>query len=316
MPDQILLYDTAVRQWVLDIFENIVAGKDFYLMVGTPDRGFAEYVTPSGSAPMGRAPLPRAALTLGDPEIDDSRHNPNVLRKLGYSANNPLQIRRANYPTAINLRYTLNFWCEYIREMNLYMATLLEQFRSQVKYIKVDLDTISPEPGIYGIKDVGLYKEGSIVDTGSIEPGGNERVLRRTFDFHLKAWLWDLNVTTKPEVREFGVEWYRDKDLSLLLRSASTPQRDRNLFTGDGSEVSFSGTLFRTPVVEKTFLLDVIIDGTPVRVRDDGDGTLIDPNNNVVSGVIDYETGEIEITFTVAPDDQTEMSAAYYNTID
>src|SRR5690606_698226 len=176
---------------MIDTFGTCVAlPKEVHFTVGTPDRAFAEYVTPTGLAPDGRPPVPRVALTVGDWEIDDERHNPNVIRKLGYSDANKTHIRRAYYPVPVNIHYTLNFWTEYAREMNQFVMAVMQQFKSQVTYITVDIDSISPIAGLYGSKAIGLYKEGSVSDTGNLEPGGEERIFRKTFPFFMKAWLW------------------------------------------------------------------------------------------------------------------------------
>lgn len=315
MPDQLLLYDTRVLQWVEDTFGAIIAPKTLSVMVGTPDRAFAEYFTPTPICPDGRPSLPRAALTIGDPEVDDERFNSNEITKLGYTDSSKLEIYRANYPIPVNIAYTLNFWTEWKREMNLFVQQILIDFGPQYKYLDVDIDTIAPIP-IYGTKLVGMFKEGGVNETGDLEPGNQERLVRRSFSFHLKAWLWDFNFAKTYAIKEIVTEFYEDRDLTLLMTTSSIPQR-QDLFEGDGSTTVFSGSVDPNilPIIEKTLLMDATIAGNNVRVRDDGGGNLIEPNSEIVSGTVDYPTGAIDVEYVTAPDDLTKVAIAYFTSL-
>ncbi len=316
-PDQMLLYDTAVRQWVLDTFSNCIAGKSFNLMVGTPDRAFAQFVTPTGLDPDGRPPLPRAALTLGDPEIDPERFNPSTLRKLGYVDATNISIRQAEYPVPIRIPYSLNFWAEYRREMTLFMQELLKQFRFQYKYISVDLDSISPVP-VYGTKLVGMFQEGAVVATGDVEPGNKEKVSRRTFDFHLRAWIWDFNFTQKFSVREIVTRYYEDEDFTLLFETRSTPQTQTLVSGVDGVQTSFVVSVDPSflPIIKNTFLVDATVASVNVRGRDDGAGALNDPGGVLTAGTVNYDTGAVTLTYATAPDSGTDILVKYFTTVD
>jgi len=315
MPDQLLLYDTHLRDWIENEFDTLITGKNMSLMIGTPDRAFAEYVTPTALCPDGRPPLPRVAITIEDPEEEPERFNSNDIRKLGLvTGSNDSEIYRAEYPVPVRLPYTLNFWTEYRREMNLYVQKVLKLFRFQYKYIPVDIDSISPVP-LYGTKDVGIFIDSSISNTGDTEPGTEEVVYRRTVSLHMKAWLWDFGTndvpSTAPVLKDFQLETYRDRDLTELLEVARNPQR-QILFTGTGAQVTFSGTVNSQllPIIENTLLIDATVGGNNVRGFDDGAGSILGTGIN--SGTVDYVNGTISITYDTAPDLDTPIEVCYF----
>ena len=226
-PNQFLLYDTAINKFVIDNFSGCIPNKTFSLLTGTPDRAFAEFVTVTTTSPRdGKPPLPRVAITIEDPELDPERFNPNVMRLLGFQDSTQYRIRQANYPVAIRLPYTLNFWTEKYREMNQYVQQLLLAFKFQYLNIRVDLDSISPVP-VYGEKIIELYADGAVVNTGDLEPGQTERIYRRTFQMHLNAWIWDFNFVNVPSLKEFQLEFFdTNRDPNHLLEVYNSPQRE------------------------------------------------------------------------------------------
>lgn len=76
--------------------------------------------------------------------------------------------------------------------------------------------------------------------------------------------------------------------------------------TGDGSTKTFSGTLTDYPVAPKS----VVVSAGTVEGVDDGCGRI---SGTGVSGTINYETGEISVTFTTAPGNGVAVKAAYAN---
>jgi len=73
---------------------------------------------------------------------------------------------------------------------------------------------------------------------------------------------------------------------------------------GDGTTTDFSFSLSYTPVRPGTV---VITDGTST-CRDDGNGNLV---GDCYSGTVNYQTGAVEMTYTTAPADDTEVTATY-----
>ncbi len=309
MADQLLMYDTAVSEWITTNFDGLIATKTLRKLIGTPDRAFAEYVTPTGLDPDGVAELPRVALTVEDFEIDPLRFSPAKLRFLGYTDAEKLKLWQAKHPTPINLMYTLNFWTEYKREMNLLVQALAVLFRSGRCPITVDIDTVDSN-NVYGSKILHMVREGGIVNTGNIpEPGREETELRRTFNFYLEGWLWDLDVTESYIVKQVELN-IRDYDSEDLLEIARTPKQ-RMIWEGDGSEVSFGPTAVPfLPIVARTLIIDATIGGDNNRIHDDGVGGLL--GSGFASGSVNYVTGEVTIEYDVAPDNDTDVTVAYY----
>jgi len=76
------------------------------------------------------------------------------------------------------------------------------------------------------------------------------------------------------------------------------------LGTGNGSDTTFNGTLPNAPIAS----LSVEVQAGSVIGKDDGCGRVIGAG---ISGTINYETGEISITFSSAPSDGTAVKVAY-----
>ncbi|GAH72210.1 unnamed protein product, partial [marine sediment metagenome] len=79
---------------------------------------------------------------------------------------------------------------------------------------------------------------------------------------------------------------------------------DEKIGTGDGSTLVFTHTALKIPVKKSSVKITYTISTTKYEAPDDGAGVITGTN---CSGTIDYETGEISLTFTSAPDDQTEI---------
>ena len=154
MADQILLYDTAVKSWIDTNFTSLISGKIGHVIIGTPDRAFAQFASGISTDPDGRPPLPVIALTIEEPEVDPERFNHSRINKVGYNSTDNTKLRSVGYPVPVNFSYTLNFWTQYKREMNVFVQKVLELFASQITYILVNIDSIDPNL-IYGSKQIG-----------------------------------------------------------------------------------------------------------------------------------------------------------------
>lgn len=74
--------------------------------------------------------------------------------------------------------------------------------------------------------------------------------------------------------------------------------KEETIDTGDGGTVLFSGTLSSIPILRnKVLFSSVDLNGDPLTVYDDGDGTF----DGDAAGTIDYLTGVYSITFITAP---------------
>jgi len=82
--------------------------------------------------------------------------------------------------------------------------------------------------------------------------------------------------------------------------------------TGDGSTTDFSYTLDHSPVKPSSLTVHYTISGTSYTATDDGSGNI---SGTDCSGTITYETGDVSLTFTTAPDNGTDITNdyTYYN---
>lgn len=78
--------------------------------------------------------------------------------------------------------------------------------------------------------------------------------------------------------------------------------------TGDGSKKTFNKTLTKVPVCKTSVSISYTIGGTAYTATDNGKGTISGTN---CSGTINYDTGEVSLTFTTAPDNGTNINANY-----
>lgn len=313
MKDQYILYEDALKTWINTHFSSVISRKGFKLMVGTHDRAFSEYVTVTSTIPDGRPSLPRIAITIEDPELDLSRSvGPETLRKLGWTTDGVL-LRSADYPVPKRLLYTLNFWTEYQTEMNLYAMTLDRLFRFEVALIDVDLSVLAPSySGVYIQKKLPIYLDSGFMNTGDLEPGNKERIIRRTANIRIDGYIWDEAIAETQVVREVEFDM-RDYDTEDLFETVNTP-KSNTLFAGDGITTSYPSIyvpeLALLPIEEYTVFLDCTIGGTDYRLFDDGAGNITGSVLN--SGTINYTTGECALDFTAAPDLSTNVTIAYY----
>ncbi len=81
-----------------------------------------------------------------------------------------------------------------------------------------------------------------------------------------------------------------------------------NIGTGDGNKTSFSHTCSKHPVKPNSVTVHYTIGGNGYTATDDGDGNISGTN---CSGTINYETGEVSLTFSSAPDNGTSITIDY-----
>lgn len=79
--------------------------------------------------------------------------------------------------------------------------------------------------------------------------------------------------------------------------------------TGDGSTKTYYYIAQFKPVEKGGATLSFVVSNTEYEVTDDGSGAFAEAG--VLSGTINYTTGEIALTFTTAPDDGTAVVLTY-----
>ena len=86
------------------------------------------------------------------------------------------------------------------------------------------------------------------------------------------------------------------------------------LAVADGTTTSYSGTVKDVPIDKTTdnVYVHYTIGGTEYTAQDDGNGNI---SGTDVSGTIDYDTGDVSLTFTTAPDNGTEIRVEYISSV-
>lgn len=84
---------------------------------------------------------------------------------------------------------------------------------------------------------------------------------------------------------------------------------DEVIGAGDGAEKEFSATLEKGPPIQKSSItVTYTIGASDFDATDDGEGVITGTN---CSGTIDYSRGKVSLTFTVAPDNATNIVIDY-----
>lgn len=291
--DQILLHDERLISWLQSDFD-MLPGKSVQYLYSTPHRAYAE-VSSGQLVTQEMLKYPRITISRGPHVNDPMRHNSNTIRKLGWADDEQRALIRAEYPAPTNISYQIDFWCEFVREMNLWEQKLLWQFRPQYKYFTINIDPIWDDKKFCTFLESGLDSSGN--EDG---PGMEGRALHRIAGLRAESWLYDQEYQSINAVRRIDIEVY-DYVTEQHIETYVLKQNNLDLYTTVGGQTVFTGnSVDFAPIIENTFLLTATIGGIKVAALDDGNGNLIGPS--VSSGTIDYNTGAVAITYTTAPD--------------
>jgi len=96
---------------------------------------------------------------------------------------------------------------------------------------------------------------------------------------------------------------------ALINFVVGTEISNENLGTGNGSAVTFSGTLAHYPVGLGRLVITCTIGGQVRTATDDGSGVLV--GSHVQTSALTHATGVYSITFATAPDNGTPVTASY-----
>jgi hypothetical protein len=96
---------------------------------------------------------------------------------------------------------------------------------------------------------------------------------------------------------------------ALLDFVVGTEVTGESLGTGDGSTVTFTGTLAHYPVGLGRLVVTCTIGGQVLTAKDDGSGVLV--GTHVQASSLTHDTGVYSVTFATAPDSGTSVTASY-----
>lgn len=302
MIDQMLLYDQAVVTWLNDTLPPLLKGRTTQILVATAQKSYAE-VTTARLADNETLILPRISVTRLDYTNDPMRYNFTRIRRLGWDTTLVERaMRGAAFPVPVTIMYQVDLWTRFVKDMNLWAQKIMFDFASQYIYLNIALDAV------WGTKMFPLFLEGGISDNSDLEPGEGDRVIRRTFSLRADAWIFDQAYEAVGIVKAMEFSWL-DFDSEVEFDYTFLPPKEA-VAVGDGIVITFNVTLVRPPVLEHAFILQAIIAGTIEHVQDDGAGNLL--GDRVAVGTINYTTGAVAITFTVAPDPGENIIVTYF----
>ena len=291
MISQIEKYDEALLLWLDQNFRQVVPDKQLQILFAPPDRPYAE--VESGRVTDKRTlRLPRISVSRQDYTFVPDRQNPTTVRYCGVTSLAKTSMCQANYPIPIDLPYQLDFWTEYETELQAYIAFFMRQLHAGIKYITVFINNL------WQNKITPFHLEGTIVNGTEPEPGGEFREIRATVPLRAEAFLYDEEASEVPVIREIVVN-VKDYDTQVQMEEFRVAEPYK-IGEGTGGQLIFTGTLPNRPVKKPSVVVFSTVSGAEVRGYDDGDtgGILGDG----VSGLVDYVTGGITLTFTNPPD--------------
>lgn len=303
MTDQLLLYDQAFVTWLTNNLPTLLPGVTTQIVVATPKRTFADVL--SGKLINNDLlTLPRVSLTRLGYSIDNNRYNFNRIRKLGWDSSvKHDKIISAKFPIPITISYQVDLWTKYVKEMNVWLQKFMYDFDSTMVYLHVDTGSV------FGDKIFPLIIDSeNIQDTSEIEPGIEERLIRKTLTFKADGWLFDEEFVKYPVARRFEAQ-LRDTDTDELYDTVYCPPIEI-LGVGDGIVQHFTFTLSRPPVLNDTIVINATCLGNNVIVIDTASGGLI--TGSTVIGSIVYSSGLVDLTFLLPPDNGTNIKATYF----
>ena len=139
--------------------------------------------------------------------------------------------------------------------------------------------------------------------------------LRRNYEFFTQVGVdtYDLpsntKITVHPPMYVAGYQVLFSQSQSEFYQLWPKPAYSQDVSTGDGTQGPYSFTLTNTPILQETFSVSAQIGGgATITVYDDGSGVLTGDG----SGVIDYQTGQANVTFSQPIPDGNTINSQYY----
>jgi len=149
---------------------------------------------------------------------------------------------------------------------------------------------------------------GDITDNSDLDPGEGNGPIRKTFTLNAECWLFDQALASTAIIKRLEGQ-LRDIDTLELFDTLYVPPVEV-IGVGTGAQVTFGPiTLNRFPVLKNLVVINTLIGGVTSIVYDNGSGVL---TGSTASGTIDYVTGEVNITYTLAPDIGEDITVTYF----
>lgn len=294
---QLERYDEAVRDFLKERLGSFFKDSSNQLRRVPVNRALASKIQEPDSRTR-RPTLPIVSFSRQGLEWQWERSSTRRVR-LGYTTDQILRIKTANYPLPIALTYQVDLWAEKTRSVQELAEALALGFIRQMKTLTVPIDAD------WQSKYLTLFLD-SIADTSDLEVNEDQTYARMSLGFRAEGWLFDPVPMSTKTVWQFLLE-LRDEDTDELYAQLVHPKQ-REIATGNGAAVNYAVSLDRLPIGMKTLAIYATVGAASVRAYDGGAGVL---SGTGVSGTINYSTGALTLAYTVAPDNGTSIFEAH-----
>lgn len=210
--DRIQQIDNAVYAWLSTYGPHVKDefGEDSVVIFARSRREFAEQ-TSTRDEDTERLRIPRISLMRTAVIQDQERQRDATVRKISFFDDSKTRIFQGPMPVPVVFEYQIDFWSRKESEMNRWIIKFYKDFKTQVKYLKYQVDDIFQQ------KYLGLLLEGSLDDNSDLEPGEERTLIRYTATVSLPTWLFpeESELVLVPTVQTVTTE-YTDEDGNSL----------------------------------------------------------------------------------------------------
>ena len=206
-------YDKAFVDWVR---QTKYRNRPILCVFATPDRAFGQLrhvIKEKTNEDPGVTPLPFASISRLVAELDLYRYNPALMRKMYYTPESTDTMATRTYhgtkvAQPMKLTYQLDVWARDLHDLDSLTTQVILSFNGKDTYLTVG------HPMPWGERRILMTYEGYI-ERSDLEPQENKRVLRRSFTFHVNAWV--AHAQQDSEVFTDGyIEIWESSDLETL----------------------------------------------------------------------------------------------------
>jgi hypothetical protein len=187
--------------------------------------------------------------------------------------------------------------------MNLWERFIFEAFAPQYLYLRIRPNDV------FGWKIYIVFLDGPIRNNSDLEPGEGEREIRKTVTLRAECWFFPDTFELPYVVKRIEAGIYDYEQPSTQYDRSFLPPLE-TLALGNGAQTHFTGTLQRPPVLPHTPILQTVITGTTEIVADNGSGGWV--GERVLSGSLDYASGNYSITFKAPPGLNEPITITYF----
>lgn len=213
--------DNRFVEWVHSVVHYYDDDSEDYhkvpLVFATPERAFAQMKKrlekKMGPREDGKrqnptpkvVPLPFGSVNRLNHAYDHTRYTKFWNHKMWLDEDTGVLYGSPAKPQPITFNYQVDFWARLLRDLDMFTAQIVKQLRSDQIYLKVD----------YGFPEKELLTRFVLQDfrdLSQLEPGNEQRALRKGFTFEVQAWI-PYDAVEHHQVHEITVDVIESPDM-------------------------------------------------------------------------------------------------------